>query len=210
MTLRNLKRPEDALASYDRAIALKPDYAEAYYNRGNALMDLKRPEDALASYDKAIALEPDSAEAYNNRGEALRDLKRLQEHLARHRLADVFLDTLHYNAHTTASDALWAGLPVLTCIGESFAGRVAASLLNARHLPELITNTPEAYEALAVRLATYPNKLRKLKKKLANNRLTTPLFDTERLTKHIEAAYTAMYERYLAGLAPADFYVSNS
>jgi predicted O-linked N-acetylglucosamine transferase (SPINDLY family) len=134
----------------------------------------------------------------------------LAEHLARHRLADVFLDTLPFNAHTTASDALWAGLPVLTCIGESFAGRVAASLLKAIHLPELITNTPQAYEAFAVQLATHPNKLFEIKKKLANNRLTTPLFDTKRFTKHIEAAYTAMYERCLAGLPPADIYVPNS
>jgi predicted O-linked N-acetylglucosamine transferase (SPINDLY family) len=134
----------------------------------------------------------------------------LAEHMARHQLADLFLDTLPYNAHTTASDALWAGLPVLTCIGESFAGRVAASLLNAIHLSELITNTPEAYEAFAVQLATHPNQLRKIKKKLINNRLTTPLFDTKRFTKHIEAAYTAMYERCLAGLPPADIYVPNS
>ena len=126
----------------------------------------------------------------------------LDDHLARHRVADLFLDTLPCNAHTTASDALWAGLPVLTCIGEAFAGRVAASLLNAIHVPELITFTQEEYEALAVELATNPEKLMKIRQKLEKNRLTTPLFDTELFTRHIEKAYTAIYERYHADLPP--------
>ena len=126
----------------------------------------------------------------------------LDNHLARHRAADLFLDTLPYNAHTTASDALWAGLPVLTCLGESFAARVAASLLNAIQLPELITSTQEEYEALAVELATNPEKLTAIRQKLEMNRLTTPLFDTERFTRNIEKAYTAMYERYQADLLP--------
>jgi protein O-GlcNAc transferase len=125
----------------------------------------------------------------------------LPEHLARHKSADLFLDTLPYNAHTTASDALWAGLPVLTCLGETFAGRVAASLLNAVGLPELIT-TRDAYEQVAVDLAQHPEKFTTIKAKLAANRLTTPLFDTTLFTAHIEAAYTAMYERHQAGLAP--------
>ena len=131
----------------------------------------------------------------------------LPDHLARHRLADLFLDTLPYNAHTTASDALWAGLPVLTRIGETFAGRVAASLLNAIGLSELITSTPQAYEALAIELATNPEKLAAIKRKLANNRLTTPLFDTQTFTRHIEAAYTMMYERYQANLPPDHIHV---
>jgi len=131
----------------------------------------------------------------------------LANHLARHRLADLFLDTLPYNAHTTASDALWAGLPVLTQVGEAFAGRVAASLLNAIGLAELITSTPQAYEDLAVELALSPEKLPHIKQKLADNRLTTPLFDTRLFTRHIEAAYTAMYERYQAGLPPDHIYV---
>jgi predicted O-linked N-acetylglucosamine transferase (SPINDLY family) len=124
------------------------------------------------------------------------------EHLARHRHADLFLDTIPYNAHTTASDALWSGLPLLTLVGQSFASRVAASLLNAIGLPELITNTQEAYEALAIELAMNPKKLADIKLKLANNRLTTPLFDTPLFTKHIEAAYIKMYERYQADLEP--------
>ena len=124
------------------------------------------------------------------------------DHLARHRIANLFLDTLPYNAHTTASDALWAELPVLTCLGETFAGRVAASLLSAIGLPELITTTLEAYEQMAIDLATHPGKLAGIKRKLAENRLTTPLFDTKLFTKHIEAAYSAIYERHQAGLAP--------
>ncbi len=126
----------------------------------------------------------------------------LADHLARHRLADLFLDALPYNAHTTASDALWAGLPVLTQIGETFAGRVAASLLNAINVPELITTTRDDYEALALELATNPAKLAGIKRKLADNRLTTPLFDSQLFRKHIEAAYIAMYERYQADLPP--------
>ncbi|MFB9263570.1 tetratricopeptide repeat protein [Bradyrhizobium erythrophlei] len=124
------------------------------------------------------------------------------EHLARHRCADLFLDTLPYGAHTTASDALWAGLPVLICLGDTFAGRVGASLLNAIRLPELITTTPTAYEQLAIQLATTPARLAELKAKLARNRLATPLFDTEQFTRHIEAAYIAMMERLLAGVPP--------
>ena len=126
----------------------------------------------------------------------------LAEHLARHRLADLFLDTLPYNAHTTASDALWAGLPVLTQIGETFAGRVAASLLHAVGLPELVTETAEAYDALALDLAQHPERLAGLKRKLAENRLTTPLFDTARFTHDIEQLYRAMDERHRAGLPP--------
>jgi predicted O-linked N-acetylglucosamine transferase (SPINDLY family) len=129
------------------------------------------------------------------------------EHLARHRVADLFLDTLPYNAHTTASEALWCGLPVLTRIGDAFAGRVAASLLNAIGLSELITTTPEAYDSLAIELATKPETLSEIRRKLASNRLTTPLFDTQLFTKHIEAAYTSMYELYQADLGPDHIYV---
>ena len=131
------------------------------------------------------------------------------EHLARHRVADLFLDTLPYNAHTTTSDALWVGLPVLTCMGESFASRVAASLLNAIELPELITTTQEQYETLAIELATTPEKLRSIKQKLKRNKLTTALFDTPRFTKHIEAAYKQMYERCQADLPPNNIYIKN-
>jgi protein O-GlcNAc transferase len=127
----------------------------------------------------------------------------LPEHLARQGVADLFLDTLPCNAHTTASDALWAGLPVLTQIGTSFAGRVAASLLRAVGLPELITATPQDYERRAIELAKDPDGLAALRRKLAANRATTPLFDTVLFARRIEAAYTTMHRRYQAGLPPA-------
>jgi predicted O-linked N-acetylglucosamine transferase (SPINDLY family) len=130
------------------------------------------------------------------------------EHLARHRLADLFLDTLPYNAHTTASDALWTGLPVLTLAGETFAGRVAASLLTALGLPELITATAGEYESLAVALASAPSRLAALRHKLAANRLSKPLFDIARYTRHIEAAYSQMIERYQADLSPEHIFVA--
>ena len=133
----------------------------------------------------------------------------LTEHLARHKVADLFLDTLPYNAHTTASDALWAGLPVLTCKGESFASRVAASLLNAIELPELITTTQEQYETSAIDLANNPEKLKAIKYKLESNRSTTALFDTPLFNKHIQAAYRQMYERYQADLPPNNIYIEN-
>ena len=126
----------------------------------------------------------------------------ISDHLARCRCADLFLDTLPYNAHASASDALWAGLPVLTCMGETFAGRVAASLLMAIDLPELVTTTLDAYAARAIELATDPAALEHIKRKLSTNRLTTPLFDTKLSTKCIEAAYVAIYERHRAGLSP--------
>jgi protein O-GlcNAc transferase len=126
----------------------------------------------------------------------------LAAHLARHRSADLFLDTFPYNAHTTASDALWAGLPLVTCIGDTFAGRVGASLLNAVGLPELIARNPGEYEALAVRLATQPAALAAVRAKLTLNRDTHPLFDTERFTRDIESAYVTMLARRRAGLPP--------
>jgi predicted O-linked N-acetylglucosamine transferase (SPINDLY family) len=133
----------------------------------------------------------------------------LSDHFARHRQADLFLDTFYYNAHTTASDALWAGLPVLTCLGNTFAGRVAASLLNAVGLPELITYSHQEYESLALQLATDRQRLMSLRDKLARNRGTQPLFDTVRFTKHVETAYTAMWQRQQAGLPPHHICVEN-
>ena len=126
----------------------------------------------------------------------------MADHLSRYALADLFLDTHPYNAHTTALDSLKAGVPVLTLMGQSFASRVAASLLNAIGLPELITNTQEEYEALAIDLAMNPQKLTDIKLKLAKNRLTAPLFDTPLFTKNLEAAYIKMIERYQADLEP--------
>jgi predicted O-linked N-acetylglucosamine transferase (SPINDLY family) len=132
----------------------------------------------------------------------------LPEHLARHRLADLFLDTLPYNAHTTASDALWAGLPIVTCKGNTFAGRVAASLLRAVGLPELVTESLVDYEALALRFARDPSALAAIRSKLSQNRETMPLFDAPRFTRHLEAAYVTMYERHQRGQSPASFAVN--
>jgi predicted O-linked N-acetylglucosamine transferase (SPINDLY family) len=131
----------------------------------------------------------------------------LDEHLARHSLADLFLDTLPYNAHTTASDALWAGLPVLTCIGSTFPGRVGASLLHAVGMPELITDSLEQYEILALRLAQEPALLETVKAKLAQHRDGCILFDTKRFARHIEAAYLTMWERHQRGEPPIGFAV---
>ena len=130
-----------------------------------------------------------------------------EEHLARHIYADLFLDTYPYNAHTTASDALWAGLPVLTLMGQSFASRVAASLLYAIGLPELVTTTQSEYESLAINLATDTKKLANIKKILSKNRLNTPLFDTPLFTRHIENAYCQIYERHQANLSPNHIFV---
>jgi predicted O-linked N-acetylglucosamine transferase (SPINDLY family) len=117
------------------------------------------------------------------------------EHLARLKLADLFLDTLPYNAHSTASDALWAGLPVLTTPGETFAGRVAASLLKAVGLPEMIADSLPAYEQMVLRLAHDPATLHEIRAKLARNRTTCPAFDTARFTRNLEAAFLSIYER---------------
>jgi protein O-GlcNAc transferase len=126
----------------------------------------------------------------------------LADHLARHRQADLFLDTFYFNAHTTASDALWAGLPVLTCQGDTFPGRVAASLLNAIGLPELIAHSHAAYETLALELAFQPERLAAIRARLALNRTTHSLFDTTRYARHLEAAYLKMCQQHQAGLAP--------
>jgi protein O-GlcNAc transferase len=131
----------------------------------------------------------------------------LADHLARHRHADLFLDTLPYNAHTTASDALWAGLPVITCLGSSFAGRVAASLLKAAGLSELVTSSLEEYEALALELARNPSRLASLKSQLARNRDSCSLFDTARSARAIEAAYLGMWHAHQSGRPPASFAV---
>ena len=133
----------------------------------------------------------------------------LEEHLKRIQLADLFLDTLPYNAHLTASDALRMELPLLTCVGHSFASRVAASLLKAVNLPELITTTQDEYESLAIKLAKDPERLKILKDKLINSLPTSPLYDSKLFTSHLEAAYLTMYKRYQDGLNPIDIEVKN-
>jgi len=126
----------------------------------------------------------------------------MEEHLARQGLADLFVDTFAFNAHTTATEALWAGLPVVTKAGQGFAARVAGSILNAVGLPELVTETEQDYEALILELATNPTKLAIIKKKLATNRLTQPLFNTEQYTKHLEKGYQQAYQKYFNGDTP--------
>jgi len=132
----------------------------------------------------------------------------LAEHLARHRLADLFLDTLPYNAHATAIDALWAGLPVLTCRGRALPGRVGASLLSASGLDELVAGDTAAYEALALRLANEPEYLAGLRRRLAENRTAAPLFSADRFRRHIEDAYTRMRELRRSGARPESFAIA--
>ncbi|MBN8919912.1 MAG: hypothetical protein J0H62_04275, partial [Rhizobiales bacterium] len=129
------------------------------------------------------------------------------EHLARHMRADLLLDTLYYNAHTTASDALWAGLPIVTCRGSTFASRVGESLLRAVGLPELIAPTLEGYATLAHSLATDTAHLAAIREKLARQKMTEPLFDTGRFRRDIEAAYAEMHRRTTAGESPTRFAV---
>jgi protein O-GlcNAc transferase len=132
----------------------------------------------------------------------------MADHLARYRQADLFLDTLPFNAQTTAVDALWAGLPLLTCLGTTFVGRVAASLLNAVGLPELVVDSLREYESRALALALDAPALAAIRAKLARNRDTYPLFDTDRYRRHVEQAFVTMWERSEAGLPPESFKVS--
>jgi len=132
------------------------------------------------------------------------------EHLARYQLADLVLDTLPFNGGATTSDALWAGVPVLTCLGTTYAGRMAGSLLRAVGLPEMITTSLTAYQALAIELVQNRQQLTFLRQKLASQRLTAPLFDTALFTRHIEAAYTQMHQRYLTGLPPEVLRISGA
>jgi len=128
--------------------------------------------------------------------------------LARYQLADLFLDTSPCNAHTTASDALWAGLPIVTLLGKSFAARVAASLLNAVGLPELVSHSQEEYEALAVELASNPAKLQVFRGRLLENRFIAPLFDTSLFTRQLESAYQAIFNRHQLKLPTDHIYVA--
>ena len=181
------------LDSWSR-ILLKVQYAVLWISENHKL------------FKENLVIEFEKRGISSNRIKFTKKLDLMGDHLARFGLADLFLDTFPYNAHTTALDALKTGLPILTRIGESFPSRVAASLLNAIDMPELITSSQEEYEALAIELAKNPEKLNALKAKLAANRLTTPLFDTPLFTKNLEKAYTQMYERYQADM-PVDHIV---
>ena len=135
-------------------------------------------------------------------------LERIEDHLARQRQADLFLDTLPYNAHSTAIDALWTGLPVVTCTGTAFPGRVGASLLKSVGLAELVTHNLEDYEALAAKLARDPPLLQEIRRRLQENRGSQPLFDMDRLRRHIESAYRSMWEIHARGEKPGHFSVA--
>jgi predicted O-linked N-acetylglucosamine transferase (SPINDLY family) len=154
-----------------------------------------------------IVIEFEKRGINSNRIIFAKKMELMVDHLARSSLADIFLDTHPYNAHTTAMDSLKAGVPVLTLIGQSFAGRVAASLLNAIGLPELITHNQEEYETKAIEFGLNPQTLANIKQRLASNRLITPLFNTSRFAKNLESAYLKMYELYQAGLKPKAFHI---
>ncbi len=126
----------------------------------------------------------------------------LPQHLARHAQADLFLDTWPCNAHTTASDALWAGLPLITHAGSTFASRVAASLLHACELPQLVADSPQAYRALALSLSAAPERLQAIRRQLMDTRQTLPLFDAERFARHLERAFDLAWERHVRGQPP--------
>jgi predicted O-linked N-acetylglucosamine transferase (SPINDLY family) len=132
----------------------------------------------------------------------------IAEYLARLAAADLFLDTSPYNGGATANDALWAGLPVLTCSGDSYVGRMAGSLLHAIGVPELVASSLAEYEALAIELARAPARLAELRRRLADNRARLPLFDITRYTRDIEAAYAGMWDRWRSGEMPAPLQIA--
>ena len=134
---------------------------------------------------------------------------KMPDHFARLKVADLFIDTLPYNAHTSASDGLWVGLPFLTLAGDTFTSRVGASLLNAVDLPELITETDEDYKNLAIELGLNPKKISKIKLKLENNKLNKPLFNTKLFTKNIESAYTEIYKKHVSNLPITNIELKN-
>jgi predicted O-linked N-acetylglucosamine transferase (SPINDLY family) len=154
---------------------------------GSVLLLKAAPPDIRANLEKEAARHDIAAERL-----VWADDLPLAQHLARYRVADLFLDTLPYNAHATAADALWAGLPVLTLKGETFAGRVAASLLEAVEMPELITHSLAEYEDMALRLARDPARLAVIKEKLAHKLSAAPLFDADSFTRALEEAYLRM------------------
>ena len=156
---------------------------------------------------KNLKKEAESRSVEQNRIIFSKKMPLLSDHLARHNLADLFLDTFPYNAHSTCSDALWSGLPIITKAGTSFSGRVAASMLHAIGLPELITKTENEYEELALYLSCNKDKIRKIKNKLKTNRLKNPLFDTNAYVKNIEKAYIKIHKRNIKNLLPENIEV---
>ena len=187
----NYKISPDIFAIWLRLLAAVP---------GSVLWLVKGSEDASANL-RAQAQQADIDPARL----VFAERTRFDQYLARYTLADLFLDTLPYNALATASDALWAGLPVLTCTGQTYVGRGATSIVRAAGLPELATSTLAEYEALALRLATRPAELAALRLRLQQNRAACPLHDTPAYTRHLEAAYTRMAQRWQSGQPPQSF-----
>ena len=201
--------PQDAFVfcSFNQTYKLAPDIFATWLRLLQG-----RPDSVLwllHDHDAAILHLRRTAEKQGVAGDRLifAPMIPLEQHLSRLALADLFLDTLPYNAHTTGSDALWAGVPLLTCRGSAFPGRVAASLLQAAGLPELITQTAAEYEALALALASDRDRLAGLRAKLAQTRDSCALFDTARFTRHLETAYRMMVARQRAGGVPEGFSV---
>jgi predicted O-linked N-acetylglucosamine transferase (SPINDLY family) len=201
---RDMALPEDGFVycSFNNSFKLLPDVFDVWMRVLNAV------EGSVLWLLECGVAEANLRREVERRGVAAERIvfaKRLPmpEHLSRLRLADVFLDTLPYNAHTTASDALWAGVPVLTCRGSTFASRVADSLLRAVGLADLVTTSLVDYETAAVRLARNPAALDGLRQRLLRQRGSCPLFDTPRYARHIEAAYAEMWRRHMQGEAPA-------
>jgi predicted O-linked N-acetylglucosamine transferase (SPINDLY family) len=193
--------------AFNNAYKLRPDVFDSWMRLLAAV-----PESVLWLLQGSPEMERNLREHASARGIAAQRLvfapkRPLGEHLARHRRADLFLDTLPYNAHTTASDALRMGLPIVTCLGTTFAGRVAASLLTTLGLPELVTNSRQDYEALALEFARNPKALAEVRTKLASNLRTHALFNSSHACRNIETAYRTMWERHLRGDPPIPFSV---
>lgn len=194
--------------SFNNSYKITPDVFDVWMRLLRAV-----PGSVLWLLEGNAFVAPNLKREAENRGVAVNRLifaprQPLAEHLARHRLADLFLDTFPVNAHTTASDSLWAGCPVLTLSGETLVSRVAGSLLRTMGLPELITTKLEDYEREALRLATNPETLAAVRAKVAAGRTTSPLFDADRFARNIERAYRQMWEIHAAGELPRSFHVT--
>jgi predicted O-linked N-acetylglucosamine transferase (SPINDLY family) len=207
-----LGRIEAALASMERALLLDPELADARRAAATLQMALGRPREALAQIEELFRRRPAEPDFLADAGVVLEALGEAQAALARYDAALAadrrhFRARLNRGAHTTAADALWAGLPVLTCAGRTMASRLGASIVRAAGLAELAVADHAAYEAAALRLATQPQALNGLRERLARHRRASPLFDTARRARELECAFLTMWRRHRAGLAPESFVV---
>ena len=201
--LKMLEQLDAAVASYDRAIALKPDFALAYYNKGVALQKLKQLDNAVACYEQATALKPDYAEAYNNRGNILQELGRLDDAVASYNRAIALKPGYAEACYNLGNALLELRQPDDAVLSYNQAIAFKADYAEAYYNRGNTLRELQRYEeALAIDLATNPEKLRLIRQTLEQNRLTTPLFDTQLFTRHIEDVFSAMYGRYQEGLPP--------